>query len=323
MGLTMLEQGPVTRVAAVQALAHTGADEYRNLELAERYAEEAAEQGAGLVVFPECFPGPATGPMDWGGRLAATAEEQLEALARRLGVHIAAGGLEPCATVDGAFHVAQRLYGPDGRTLCHYRRVQPDNGDLNAYFFAGRRDVVPGDEIPVVPTSVGRIGLQVCGELFVPEISRVQMLGGAQILLAPVNGRAAATRLRGMWQTWQHIARARAAENLLYVVVAQKFLVDGPGGGIGLIAGPESMLARSAKPGVLVADLDLDRLDWLRSRVVDDELLQPPESELSEPTSAARCGQQADRRPELYGALVEPQKDAFDYFKFDREAREK
>lgn len=309
------------RVAAVQALAHTGSQEYRNVERAVEYAEEAAAAGARLIAFPEAYPGPATGPLDWGGRVGAPADEQLADAAKRLGVYLAAGGLEACPEVPGAFHVSQKLYDPEGAVLCNYRRVQPDNPDLNAYFFGGRRHVVPGDEIPVVPTRVGRIGLQICGEIWVPEIARVQMLRGADLLLAPVNGRATQTRLQGMWQTWQHIARARAAENLVYVIVAQKFLVGGPFGGMGLVAGPEAILARSTRPGVLLADLDLGRLRWLRSRLVDAELLAPPSGEEEAPSSATRCGQGGDRRPDLYGPLSEPQPDAYDFFYFRRTAQ--
>lgn len=307
------------RIAAVQALAATGVDEYQNITKAIEYAEEASRQGADLIAFPEAYPGPATGPMDWNGKLDAPVEETFTNLARRLGVYIAAGGLETCPNLENAFYVSQKLYAPDGTILCNYRRVQPDNPDLNAFFFAGRRRVVPGNEIPVVPTSLGRIGLQICGELWVPEISRIQMLRGADILLAPVNGRATHTRLSGMWQTWQHIARARAAENLTYVVVAQKFLENGPGGGIGLIAGPEAILARATRPGVLIADLDLERLNWLRGRLVDAELLTPPSENAADPTSATRCGQSRDRRPELYAPLSAPQPDAYDFFYYQKD----
>lgn len=314
----MGESGRTIRVAAVQALAYTGSQEYRNVKQAVQYAEEAAAAGAQLISFPEAYPGPATGPLDWGGRLESPVEEQLAALAKRLGVYLSAGGLEVYEHAADAYYSSQKLYSPDGTILCNYRRVQPDNPDMNAYFFAGRRHVVPGDEIPVIPTSVGRIGLQICGELWVPEIARIQMLQGADILLAPVNGRATKTRLMGMWQTWQHIARARAAENLVYVIVPQKFLVDGPRGGIALITGPEAIIARSTRPGVLIADLDLDRLHWLRSRVVDNELLAPPSDAEGVPSSATRCGQGRDRRSNLYGPLIDPQPDAYDFFYFQQ-----
>lgn len=305
----------VVRVAAVQALAHTGEAEYRNVSQALAYAEQAAAEGAELVIFPEAYPGPATGPLDWGGRLDDPVEQTMARLARRLGVHLIWGGLESSAE-GGRVHVSSWMCGPDGQQLAHYRRVQPDNPDLNDFFF-GRRDVVPGDEIVVAESAVGRIGLQICGELWVPEISRVQMLRGAEILTAPVNGRPQATRLNGIWKSWQHIARARAAENLVYVVVPQKFLVDGPLGGVAMIAGPEAMLARSTRPGVLVADLDLERLRWLRARLVDAELLCPPTED--SPASATRCGQHLDRRPDLYGELATPQPAAYDYRYYEQE----
>lgn len=301
------------RVASVQAQAFTGEEEYRNVERALRYAEEAASQGARLVCFPEAYPGPATGPMDWGGRLDRPAEELIAEQACRLGVYLAAGGLETCRDIPGAYYVTQKLYSPEGTILCNYRRVQPDNPDLNAYFFEGRRHIVPGDEIPVVPTAVGRVGVQICGELFVPEISRIQMLRGADLILAPVNARSGPTHLRGIWQTWQHLARARAAENLLYVIVPTKFLERGPSGAVAIIAGPEAMIARATRPGVLVADLDLDRLRWLRDRVVDQELMSPPCSDEFR-ACAARAGQVRDRRPELYGPLVEPQAGALNFW---------
>lgn len=313
-----MKSAETTRVAAVQALAHTGEEEYRNVERALRYAEEAAGQGARLVCFPEAYPGPATGPMDWGGRLDRPAEELLAEQAKRLGVYIAAGGLEACPEAPDAYYVTQKLYSPEGMVLCNYRRVQPDNPDLNAYFFAGRRHVVPGEEIAVVPTEWGRIGLQICGELFVPEIARIQMLLGADMILSPVNGRKGTFHLRGIWQTWQHIARARAAENIMYVIIPVKFLENGPGGAVAIIAGPEAMIARSTRPGVLVADLDLDRLRWLRNRYVDQELLSPPPSSEEFQSCATRCGQVRDRRPELYGPLIEPQPGAFDFWYYRR-----
>ena len=77
------------------------------------------------------------------------------------------------------------------------------------------------------------------------------------------------------------------------------------------------MVARATRPGVLIADLDLDRLHWLRSRLVDAELLQPPSGENDPMRAGSRCGQQADRRPELYGALAAPQEDAYDFDRND------
>jgi hypothetical protein len=118
--------------------------------------------------------------------------------------------------------------------------------------------------------------------------------------------------LQGIWQTWQHVVRARAAENLLYVIVPQKFLVNGPAGAVAFIAGPEALIARATRPGLLVADLDFDRLSWLRSRLNDRELLLPPDTEDFQ-ACATQSGYHRCRRPELYGPIVEPQPGAYDF----------
>ncbi|NOY16594.1 MAG: hypothetical protein GXP23_06665, partial [Gammaproteobacteria bacterium] len=70
--------------------------------------------------------------------------------------------------------------------------------------------------------------------------------------------------------------------------------------------------------GILPADLDLDRLHWLRSRVVDNELLAPPSDAEGVPSSATRCGQSRDRRPNLYGPLIDSQLEAYDFYYFHR-----
>ena len=63
----------------------------------------------------------------------------------------------------------------------------------------------------------------------------------------------------------------------------------------------------------------------LRGRVVDNELLQPPEPGAATSSeglsSATRCGQSLDRRPELYAALSKPQAGAYDFFYYRRQQR--
>jgi hypothetical protein len=64
---------------------------------------------------------------------------------------------------------------------------------------------------------------------------------------------------------------------------------------VGLIAAPEGILAQSADEGILLADLDLDRLEYLRS---EEERIVFPKPYQAIP------GVLRWRRPELYGALV-------------------
>ncbi len=289
------------RVAAVQPPSFIGQEEWKNAEQAVRFIDEAADQGAAYVVFPEGYPGPYSGPMQ------NDAFDRVREAARRRHVWVSAGRLEPASLPD-TFHITHKLIDDAGDVRATYRRVQPNHPIFNAYLMGGRHHVLPGDELMTVDTPFGRIGLLICSELFVPELSRILMLRGADIIVAPGGGVHTPTRTR-LQDTWRAVARARAAENLVYVVLDQNLF--GGAHGRTCIASPERMLAAIDGPGVTCADLDLDRLRVLRSHFYDDEMLSPPASDAD--VLWSRPGQSHDRRPELYGELTQPQPDAFEY----------
>lgn len=290
------------RVAAVQPQSFIGADEWKNAEQAVRFIDEAADAGATYIVFPEGYPGPYSGPME------NDALDRVREAARRRRVWVSAGRLERADAPD-TFHITHKLIDDAGDVRATYRRVQPNHPIFNAYLMGGRHHVLPGDELMTVDAPFGRIGLLICSELFVPELSRVLMLRGADIIVAPGGGVHSRTRTR-LQDTWRAVARARAAENLLCVVLDQNLFGGGTGGRT-CIASPERMLATVDGPGMACADLDLDQLSVMRSHFYDEEMLSPPASEAD--VLWCRPGQSHDRRPELYGELVAPQADAFEY----------
>jgi len=290
------------RIAAVQPPSFAGAEDHKNAAQACAFIDEAANAGASYVVFPEGYPGPYSGPME------NDALERVRERARARGVWVSAGRLERGDLPD-TYHITHVLIDADGVVRARYRRVQPNHPVFNAYLMGGRHHVLPGDELMTVDAPFGRIGLLICSELFVPELSRILMLRGADLLVAPGGGVHGPTRTR-LQETWRAVARARAAENLVYVVVTQN-LFAGSRQGRTCIASPERMLAQRDDPGIAFADLDPSRLDALRSRYYDEEILSPPDR--PEDVFFSRPGQSHDRRPELYGELTRPQPDAFAY----------
>lgn len=290
------------RVAVVQPPSFAGKQEHRNAAQACAFIDGAADAGASYVIFPEGYPGPYSGPME------NDALERLREHARARRVWVSAGRLERAALPD-TYHITHVLIDDAGTVRATYRRVQPNHPIFNAYLMGGRHHVLPGDEMITVDAPFGRIGLLICSELFVPELSRILMLRGADLIVAPGGGAHGPTRTR-IQDTWRAVARARAAENLVYVVVTQN-LFRASGQGRACIASPERMLAQRDDPGMLIADLDLGRLDAIRSRYFDEELLSPPQP--NGEIIGCRPGQSHDRRPELYAELTRPQPDAFTY----------
>jgi predicted amidohydrolase len=252
-------RGVQVRLAVVQPRTFRGREADRNVEAGLRYLDEAVRIGAQIICFPEGYPGPANPRHDYD------AMEPLQAKARSNGVFVVASRIEPVAHGPG-HHMVLHLIGPEGAILGTYRRTTP----LGPYIYKDiddwQFDYVVGDELPVIETMHGRIGLLVCSEVYAPELARILALKGAELLLAP-----AGALLNELLPTWRAMVWARAIENLMYTAACQN--IYGVEEGVAVIAGPEGVLAESTQPGVLVADLDIDRIRWLRGQ---DERIEMP-----------------------------------------------
>ncbi len=310
------------KVAVVAPQTFRGDDEYRNVERASAYVTEAAEHDAHLVCFPEAYPGPSSGPMNSGGLLPTTPTEAMCQLAIRHSLYISCGNLEESEEIPDAYYLTHKLISPKGEIMANYKRCQPTPPPLNARLYGGRMHLLPGNELMVVDTELGKIGLIICSELWVPELSRIETLMGAEVIIAPIGGSFRKSPILSHdldhLSPWQCIARARAAENMVYVITTSNvFFADQPWGTF--IAGPEGTLAVSPGVGISYATLDMERLRYLRSTNINEEYLnQPLDSSKYRPICTSP-GMNRERRPALYTKLVEHQPNAYDYFYYKSE----
>ena len=309
------------KVAAVAPAAFREEQEYRNAAQAVAYVGEAVRNGANLVVFPEGYPGPSNGPLDSSGRLDITPIETMQQTARDHQIYISCGDIEETGIQPDTYYLCHKLIRPDGAIVANYKRCQPTPPALNAYLYYGRKHLVPGDGPIVADTDLGKLGLIICSEIKVPELARVEMLMGARVLLDPVggtHGRAKVLRQdshgnlapRAKMNIWKSLAQARAVENMMYVVTTANIWEKESAWG-SCIAGPEGMINEGEGSGIIYGSLDMERLEYLRSRCWQEEDFQDP---VSDDVPVTDPGEHRDRRPELYQKLVEPQFDAFNFF---------
>lgn len=267
------------RLAAVQPRSGGGSTESRNAVEALDWLDRAAAAGADLVMFPEGYPGPVNpaNSYDAFGPLAARAA--------RYKLHVLASRVAP---VDGGFAVELHLIDDHGKTAGVYRRTTPRGPyvyrDIDAWDF----NFIASNQAPmVVETRLGRIGMLVCSELYTPELSRLLALQGADIILYPAGG-----AINEFLPGWRTLVWARAIENITFTAACQNLYGDEEG--VATIAAPEGVLAASTTEGLVIADLDFDRLAFLRR---ENERIEFPKRYSSIP------GLMRWRRPELYGAL--------------------
>ncbi|HZY02389.1 MAG TPA: carbon-nitrogen hydrolase family protein, partial [Anaeromyxobacteraceae bacterium] len=106
------------------------------------------------------------------------------------------------------------LLGDDGSVLASYRKIHLfDVAIPDGARYAESETVLPGDRPAVAATPLGRVGLTVCYDLRFPELYRKLAEQGAEIVTIP----AAFTLYTGK-DHWEVLVRARAVENLCYVL---------------------------------------------------------------------------------------------------------
>jgi predicted amidohydrolase len=119
------------------------------------------------------------------------------------------------------------------------------------------------DDLPVFKTRYGIVGLLICSEVYMPELSRILALKGAEVVFLPAGGSKSA-----LWETWRTLIFARAIENLMCTATCQN--LTGSEDGLAMIASPEGILVESKKEGIYTAEIDLDRIRALRE-IPNDE----------------------------------------------------
>ena len=249
------------KAAALQM--NTVSDVHANLEQARVLLEEARAQGAALAVLPENFPFMGARKQD----KLAVAEQQgsgliqdfLSAAARRLSMWIVAGTVP--LQVEGEKRVAPAslVYDSQGKLVARYDKIHLYDVDVpdRAESYRESATVAPGRQTIVVDTPVGRVGLGVCYDMRFPELFRRLSHEGAQIFTLP----SAFTVPTGRAH-WETLLRARAIENLCYVIAPGQsgFHADGREtyGDSMIVDYWGRVLARLPRgSGVVVADIDL------------------------------------------------------------------
>ncbi|MGH8379013.1 MAG: carbon-nitrogen hydrolase family protein [Gammaproteobacteria bacterium] len=257
------------KVAALQM--HSVADVPTNLREAGKLMAKAAAQGAELVVLPENF---ALMAKDDAERVAAgeldgsgTIQDFLAEKASNLRIWIV-GGTVPVLAGRDKVYARCPVYNASGERVAYYDKIHLFDVQVNAagesYHESARTE--PGMCAVVVDTPFGKLGLSVCYDLRFPELYRELTAQGAELFSVP----SAFTRTTGQVH-WELLNRARAVENLAFVIAAAQ-TGRHPNGretwGHSMIVDPwgEILAERAGNPGVVMTVIDSAQQARLRIR---------------------------------------------------------
>jgi predicted amidohydrolase len=257
---------PPRSLAAVVQMTST-TDVERNLAAAEALVERAAGRGAAFVGLPENFAflrsegQPPLEAQDLDGPWV----RRMAGLARRLKVMLLLGSLPERVPGDARVRNTSVLLGPDGTTVAVYRKIHLFDIDLPGMeHLKESKAAVPGDEVVTADTAIGRVGLSICYDVRFPELYRQLAARGARVLCVP----SAFTERTGKAH-WEVLLRARAIENLAYVLAPAQVGHHGGGRashGQAMVVDPWGAVVAQVPDGegVAVAEIDLERLERLR-----------------------------------------------------------
>lgn len=192
------------------------ADRARNLATAIRLLNEAADLGAKLVGLPEnfAFMGRDEDRIANAEGVEGPTMAAIREVARARRIWIVAGSIAENVGQKDRTANTSVLVAEDGSIAATYRKIHLFDVNIpDGARYAESESVAPGDKVVLAPTPLGRVGLTICYDLRFPELYR-QLAGlGAEVVFIP----AAFTLFTGK-DHWEVLVRARAIENLCYVV---------------------------------------------------------------------------------------------------------
>lgn len=205
----------IVKVAAIQMAS--GPYVAANLSEAERLIEIAVNQGARLVVLPEYF---AIMGLKETDKVAVREEEGkgpmqnfLAKMAKKHKIWLVGGSIPLVSNFPNKVRNSCLVFDDKGQLAARYDKIHLFGLDLGNEHYHEEKTIESGDAIKVLDTPFGRIGLSICYDLRFPELYRA--MKDVNIIVVP----SAFTDTTGRAH-WETLIRARAIENLSYVIAS-------------------------------------------------------------------------------------------------------
>jgi predicted amidohydrolase len=213
------------KIAAIQM--DCSKDPQTNLQNALEKIKQAAEKGAQIICLPElfrtvyfCADGRNEKAFDLAEPVNGETVQALAKAARDNKVYIVGGSIYERGD-DGKLYNTAVTFNDEGEVISTYRKchIPNDPGFEEQFYFT------PGDEIKIVDTKYGKLGVLICYDQWFPEAARLAVLKGAQILVYPtaIGMPEGVENITGDWRAmWQGAQTGHACSNNVYVVAINR-----------------------------------------------------------------------------------------------------
>ena len=258
----------LNNVAAIQMAS--GPNVEANLAQTKLLVLEAVEQKAKLIVLPENF---ACIPLqemdilevaetDGQGKI----QDFLSNLAEENNIWLVAGSVPLKCDVENKINQTLLVFNDQGKQVARYDKIHLFDVliEESNESYTESDMTLAGNDVVVIDSPVGKLGLSICYDLRFPELYRQMQKQGAEVMLIP----SSFTKITGQAH-WETLLKARAIENLSYVIAAAQggYHVNGRETfGHSMVVDPWGHIVNSLDfgAGVVVAPLDLALVKQVR-----------------------------------------------------------
>ncbi len=259
----------MTKCAVIQMAS--GARVESNLAEAERLIKDAVRTGAKLVVLPENFALMGLNEHDKLSHMETEGkgpiQNFLRHISRRYAVWIVAGTIPMESDLATKVRATSLVFNHHGERIGRYDKIHLFDVDVpeSDEQYCESDTIDAGNELLIVDSPVGRLGVAVCYDLRFPEMFRIMLDAGMEVLALP----SAFTAATGSAH-WEILIRARAIENLCYVIASNQGGIHENGRktyGHSMIVDPWGKLLNNlgTGSGAVSADIDLSQLHSVRN----------------------------------------------------------
>lgn len=241
-------------------------DKAENLLNAKNKIKAAASKGSEIICLPEMFNCPYDNSYfkdfaedDYGETIT-----MIQSLAKEYHCIIIAGSIPE--KYENKIYNTSYVIDDGGSIISKHRKAHLfDVNVKNGIAFKESEILSSGNQITVVSTPFTKIGIAICYDMRFPEVIRKMALEGAKIVFIP-----AAFNMTTGPAHWHTIAKARALDNQLYMVLcspARNIKASYTAYGHSLIANPWGEIEKELdeKESILIHEINLKAVESIRN----------------------------------------------------------
>lgn len=243
-------------------------DKKQNLSNAETMVRRAAEKGAEVISLPEMFNCPYSNEYfrEYAEPENGETAQLLSAISKELKI-ILIGGSIPEICEDKVYNTSY-AFNKDGELIGKHRKIHLFDIDVTGGIrFMESETLTAGEDMSILDTEFGKIGVAICYDVRFPELFRKMTLAGCKLILLP-----AAFNMTTGPAHWELTMRARALDNQIYfAAISPARNTKGPYQAYGnsCVVDPWGEICgkTGARESIVYAEIDYKYVDDIRSQL--------------------------------------------------------